>query len=296
MILSRRSVILIFVSVLLSNTFSIALYTFFPTYLLDLGTRKEIIQLIVSILPLSSFLFPLFLGKFSDNLQNRFKFIITGALGASITFLLFPFFKNLIVITFLLFSFGFFSACSSITFVLFAELVENDTKLISYYNADIVLAWAIGSQSCGIFIDIYGIQYIFVYLCTLSIMNFVIVIFIKENRDLIIESHNKEENNLLLEDLVKGSNNLSPISNSVYYSLFFRNFGVRPIFAVLAIIMGFYITSSFTIGFLTGINFFLQFFLIIIIGRIVTKKKYKNDSNNWVFSEYFGNFRLYPFY
>jgi MFS family permease len=181
----------------------------------------------------------------------------------------------LIIIAFLLFSFGFFSACSSLTFVLFAELVENDTKFISYYNADIVLAWALGSQSCGIFIDYYGIQYIFIYLLALSIINFFIVIFIKENRSLIIKSHNKKENNKLIEDLVNDSNNLSPISNSVYYSLFFRNFGVRPIFAVLAIIMGFYITSNFLIGFLTGINFFLQFFLIIIIGRIVKNKNIK---------------------
>ena len=101
------------------------------------------------------------------------------------------------------------------------------------------------------------------------------MLFIKENRSIILERYNlRTENSFNLTS----ENNLEiekPISKSIYYSLFFRNFGVKPILFMLAIIMSFHLANNTEIGFLLGINFFFQIFQMIFIGRILTEKNYK---------------------
>ena len=199
--------------------------------------------------------------------------MLVGAVGLILTFILLMLTLSLILILILLFMFGLFSACSSVNLVLFQEYVENDQVYISYYTALSVFGWFFGAFFGGIFVDLYGIQNIFQFILFFSIINILFVIFIRKKRALILERQNKEpkkEEILLNED-----EESSPISKSIYGSLFFRNFGIRPIISVLSIIMIMHLSTNTEIGFLIGINPLIQFFLIIIIGRIIKDKNIK---------------------
>jgi len=274
-ILSKRSVILILISVFLINTTGMVIYTYASTFLLDLGTDKSLMQLIVTIFPLTAFLFPPLYGFLSDKYQNRIVFLLIGTIGMSFAFLMLSLTRDLIFIPLFLFLFGFFMASSNISFTLYSELVEDDKKYISYYNAVIVAGWFVGAQFGGIFIDIYGIENIFLSALLISLPNLICVVFIRENRSLILERYNnrvnKKTNGLDINDAeVENS-----ISKSVYYGLFFRNFSIKPIMSILALIMIVYLSSGSEVGFLIGINFFLQFFLMLLAGKIITSKNVK---------------------
>ena len=271
MILSKRSVILILLSILVLNTAGIGLVIYLPKYLEYLGIETPVIQLVMTIFPLTLFVFPPLLGKLSDKIQNRILFIIIGAFGAVLTFILFLFPQNLFLIVTLSLLYGFFGAAFRIIFTLYAELVDNDTKYISYYNAVSTGGWFLGSQLGGIFIDVYGIQNIFLFLILFSTINLGLVFFIRENRTLILshyENTTDEHNNDI--------NGVNTISVSVYLGLFFRNFGIKPIMVVLAIIMSFHISSITQVGFLIGLNFLIQVALMLLIGHIISEKNEKS--------------------
>ena len=270
MILSKRSVILILFSILVFNTAGIGLVVYLPKYLLYLGIENPLIQLIMTIFPLTLFVFPPLLGKISDKRQNRILFIIIGAFGIVLSFILFLFTQNLFLIVILSLMYGFFGASYRIMFTLYAELVDNDTRYISYYNAVSTCGWFLGSQLGGILIEIYGIQNIFFSLILFSTINLGSVFFIRENRTLILSHY--ENNTSDNHNNIDGENS---ISVSVYLGLFFRNFGIKPIMVVLSIIMSFHISSDTQVGFLIGINFLIQVALMLIIGHIITEKNEK---------------------
>jgi len=270
MILSKRSVILILFSILVFNTAGIGLIVYLPKYLLYLGVENPVIQLIMTIFPLALFVFPPILGNISDKRQNRILFIIIGAFGIVLSFILFLFTQNLFLIVILSLLYGFFGAAYRIMFTLYAELVDNDTRYISYYNAVSTCGWFLGSQIGGILIEIYGVQNIFFSLILFSTINLGLVFFIRENRTVILshyENKTKENHNSM--------NGENPISVSVYLGLFFRNFGIKPIMVVLSIIMSFHISSDTQVGFLIGLNFLIQVALMLIIGHIITEKNEK---------------------
>ena len=251
-------------------------YTYVPKYILNLGLERPLMQLIVSIFPLTAFIFPPLFGFYSDKLQKRRVFIISGAIGISCAFLMLSLTKNLILIVILVFLFGLFMALSNISFVLYTELVEDDKKLISYYNATIVAGWFTGAQSGGIYIDLYGIENIFVFLLLISLPTILFVVFIRENRSLILERYRvKGDNNINALNIIQPVEE-NEISKSIYYGLFFRNFSIKPIMPILAIVMGVYINSDTEIGFLIGVNFFLQFFQMLAAGKIITNKNIKS--------------------
>jgi len=126
---------LILINILVANIIGMALYSYTASYLHYLGAEPAIILLIVTIFPLTTVIFPPFLGKFSDQKQNRILFILVGQIGIILSFILILFTQNLIVFAILLFIWGFFSSSHSMIGVLYAELVQNDQKLISYYTA-----------------------------------------------------------------------------------------------------------------------------------------------------------------
>ena len=270
MILSKRSVVLILLSILVFNTAGIGLIVYLPKYLLYLGVENPVIQLIMTIFPLTLFVFPPILGKISDKRQNRILFIIIGAFGIVLSLILFLFTQNLFLIVILSLSYGFFGAAYRIMFTLYAELVDNDTRYISYYNAVSTCGWFLGSQIGGIFIEIYGVQNIFFSLILFSTINLGLVIFIRENRTLILSHYENKTNEN--HNSMNGENS---ISVSVYLGLFFRNFGIKPIMVVLSIIIGFHISSDTQVGFLIGLNFLIQVALMLIIGHIITEKNEK---------------------
>jgi MFS family permease len=173
----------------------------------------------------------------------------------------------MIILSFL---YGFFTATFRIIFTLYAELVDNNTRYLSYYNSVATCGWFLGSQLGGIFIDVYGIQYIFLFLIIFSGINLCLVFFIKENRTLIL-NHYENSANENLNDV----NGVKRISVSVYFGLFFRNASIKPILAVLSIIMGFHIASDTLVGFLIGVNFLIQVALMILIGHFITEKNEK---------------------
>ena len=276
MILSKKSAILLLISVFLTSTAAMFVYTYVPKYILNLGLERPLMQLIVSIFPLTAFIFPPLFGFYSDKLQKRRVFIISGAIGISCAFLMLSLTKNLILIVILVFLFGLFMALSNISFVLYTELVEDDKKLISYYNATIVAGWFTGAQSGGIYIDLYGIENIFVFLLLISLPTILFVVFIRENRSLILERYRvKGDNNINALNIIQPVEE-NEISKSIYYGLFFRNFSIKPIMPILAIVMGVYINSDTEIGFLIGVNFFLQFFQMLAAGKIITNKNIKS--------------------
>jgi len=252
-----------------------SVYSYLPPYLLSIGTNSSIIQLIISIIPLTAFLFPPLIGKISDKFQNRYYFIIFGTIGVTFTFFLLIFFQNLIIITIFLFFFGFSNACYGMISILFQEIVENDSHYISYLNSMIVVGWFIGAQFGGVFIEIFGLNNIFYFFFWISSTNITFVLFLKENRNIIIQRYNESNNEKNSFQEMDDKKKEEPISKSIYIALFFRNFGLRPIISVLAILMAFHLTSNTEIGFLIGINPLIQIVLTLIIGRLINKKNLK---------------------
>jgi MFS family permease len=252
-----------------------ALYSYLPPYLLGVGTDRSITQIIISILPLTAFLFPPIIGRISDKIQNRYYFILFGAIGVILIFFSLVFFQNIVYITISLVIYGFLSSCYGIINILFQEIVENDSHYISYLNSMVVVGWFIGAQFGGIFIEIYGINAIFYFFFFTSLLNIIFIVFIQENRNLIIERYIKSSSES--SSLSKFDNRLgkNPISRTIYIALFFRNFGLRPIISIIAILMDFHLKSDIEIGFLIGINPLIQIILTLIIGRIINRNNLK---------------------
>lgn len=271
LVISKSPVYLILSSVLVNGTAAMALIYYLPRYLLDLGYGISLIQFITTLYPFTFTFLPPLLGKFSDKIQNRMIFIIVGSIGVSIFFLVLLFLTNIILLTIILILYAICGSFYRIIFTLYQELVENDPKYITIYNAISVAGWFLGSQIGGIFIDIYGISQIFVFIISISVINILIVIFIRENREAILK--NNEDWEIQNGDKIELSSKL--ISKSIYISLFFRHFGVRPIITTLAILISFHIASDTQIGFLLGFNPLLQFFFMLLTGKIVNKKNEK---------------------
>ena len=275
MIILKRSVILILISIFIVYFGAMVIVAYLPQYLLFIDTPEPLIQLTLSIFLSTLFIFPPFIGRISDKLQNRYLFILIGTLGILFSSFLMLFTKNLILINIALFLFGFFASSFTILLTLYAELVQNDPKKISYYNAAIAAGWFTGVLCGGIIFDFFGIQQIFLFSLLIFIISIFFVIFIKEDRQLILE-HSMKLNE---EDLNENSESVTEenISNfkSIYYSIFFRAFGIRPILGIIIIIMGFHITSNAEKGFLIGVNPLVQFFLMLFIGRLITDKNLK---------------------
>jgi DHA1 family multidrug resistance protein-like MFS transporter len=279
LILSKRSVILILVSILVLSTASIGMVTYMPRYLEYFGTEKSIIQLIMTIFPLTLFIFPPILGKYSDKIQNRLLFVIFGALGVTISFFLLIFTKNLLLIILFSLIYGFFGASYRTIFTLYSELVRNDQRLISIYNALSTGGWFLGSQLGGIFIDVYNIENIFLFLSVISLINLVLVVLIKENRSIILNHYQKD-----IKEVSYEFKDEKTVSNSIYYGLFLRSFGLKPIIAVLSLIMGYYLSSTTEVGFLIGLNFLIQVALMLLMGHVITEK---NDKVILIFGYFF---------
>ena len=275
MILSKRSFFLILLSVTAIYFGAMINYAYLPRYLLFLNTPDPLIQLTRSVFTSTFFIFPSIIGKLSDKIQNRYLFIVFGIMGNVICLLLLLFTNNLVLIIILLFIFGFFSSAFSILFTLYVEVVQNDPKKISLYNACFAAGWFLGVQTGGILINAFGIEYLFLYSLIPFIISFLSVIFIKEDRQLILEGTkqlNTSSQQSKYDDDFQDNN--SGIK-SIIYGLFFRSFGFRPILGVVVIIMGFHLTNEIEIGFLIGINPLLQFFLMILVGKVITNKNLK---------------------
>lgn len=277
LILAKKSVIFILISIFFINTATIIIFTYVPQYLLlELDTGKPLMQLIITIFPLTTFIFPPLYGFFSDKIQNRYIFIVFGTIGMTFTYLFLLMTQNLILLIILLFIFGFFMASSNLFITLYAELVKDNKMLISYYNAIIVGAWFVGAQFGGIFINFCGIDNLFLFIFLVSLPSVITVFFVKENRSMIIEMYQDREKKEDFELIFDGSDIENPVSKSVFFGLFFRNFSIKPIMPILAVIMSFHLSSYTEIGFLIGINFLLQFFQMLLVGKIITTKNIKS--------------------
>ena len=248
---------------------------YLPLYLKNLGFTPPVVQLITTVYPFSMIFLPQFLGKYSDKLQNRYVFILLGSIGASMTILTLTFSNNLILIIIVLIFYSMCGASYRLNFTLYQELTKNNPKFVTFYNAISVFGWFLGSQLGGIFIDIYGISQIFIFLLIISLINVFIIIFIRENRSVILEHYNSEEVENSEFNYLTNVEKKNIISKSIYIALFSRHFGVRPIITILAVLMIINLKSETQIGFLLGFNPLLQFFLMLLIGKIITKKNEK---------------------
>ncbi len=272
--ISKKNVILILIINLFSNFISISVVTYTPPLLTGIGVAPSFITLIVSIIPLTLLIFPPILGKISDKIQNRIVFTLVGFIIIPFMFILISLTQNLALISLYLFLYGFLAACSNFNYVLFQELVHNEQKMVAFYNAITVLGWFLGAQIFGLFIEFSGYSILFPYLAVFAIINGVLTLFLRENRPLIIDFYEKL-NTEVLNTNVSIQKKEDHVSSSVFYGIFLRNFGVRPVYAVIAVIMGFYITNSVEIGFLIGINFLIQFFLMLAMGKFLKPKHFK---------------------
>ncbi|MFX1573027.1 MAG: MFS transporter [Promethearchaeota archaeon] len=275
MILAKKSVVLILISVLTYGTAAMAMVYYLPKYLLNLGFSIPIVQLVITIYPLSMIFLPQLLGKYSDKIQKRYIFFVSGSIGLSLFYLSLMFTENLILITIILVFYGMCGASYRLNFTLYQELTLNNPKYVTYYNAITVAGWFLGSQFGGIFIDIYGVSHIFKFLLSISLINLLITVFIRDNRDIILKHYNNEVIKDLIVNETYNIEKENSISKSIYFALFFRHFGVRPIIIILAVLMAFHISSDTEIGFLLGFNPLLQFFLMLLTGKIITNKNQK---------------------
>jgi MFS family permease len=274
LITSKRSVVLLLISALIYGAAAMALIYYLPRYLLDLGFDLPIIQLVTTLYPFSTILLPQILGRYSDKKQNRYVFFLLGSIGASLLYLALIFTKNLTVITIILIIYSMCGASYRISFTLYQELTKNNPKFVTFYNATSVFGWFLGSQFGGVFIDIYGISQIFKFLLIISLLNLSLIVFIRENRRDIINYFNNQFE-ISIRNKTNNKENISPISKSIYIALFTRHFGMRPIITILAVLMSFHLASDTQIGFLLGFNPLLQFFLMLLTGKIISKKNEK---------------------
>ncbi len=251
------------------------LLTYLPQYLEFLGTEPSIITLSMTVIMSTFFIFPSFLGKYSDKIQNRICFIFTLPVGMLIILALLLFTKDTIIINILLFVLGFFISFLTVYLTLFSELVQNDKKWVSYYNSVCSIGNFIGVLLGGILIDFFSIANIFLFSLITFLISIVFILFIRENRQLILEYNKKPTKNFEKEEIKIYFKKENRISYSIYYSLFFRNFAIIPILNVLVIIMSPHIQTNISVGFLIGLNPLLQFFFIIILGIILNEKNIK---------------------
>ncbi|MFW9822288.1 MAG: MFS transporter, partial [Candidatus Thorarchaeota archaeon] len=248
---------------------------FMPQYMLSLGTPRPILQIISTIFLTTLFIFPYIFGKYSDKIQNRRYFIIIGTAGMILTPFLLLFTTDLILITLIYFILGVFASASSIFFTLYTELVQNNSKWISYYNALTALGWFAGVQIAGLFIEFYrSITSVF-YLSFFSLLiSMVFIILIKEDRQIILKAATEH----IKVDIKNSESNHDDeilVSKSIYFGIFFRSMGIQPILVILVVIMGFHLSSNAEIGFLIGLNPLLQFFLMVFLGMLFTSKNEK---------------------
>jgi MFS family permease len=249
--------------------------TYLPQFLIFIGAESSIITLTITVFMSAFFLFPSFIGKYSDKLQNRIYFIIFGTIGMLVTIVFLLFTDNIIILNIELFILGFFTSFVTIYLTLYSELVQNDKNWISYYNSISAIGNFLGIFVGGILIDVFKIGNLFKFTLISFSMSMIFIMFIRENRNVIVEknkenpgSEDKEVNNYTFE---KGDK----ISNSLYYSLFFRNFSIIPILNILVIIMIPHIPNNTEIGFLVGLNPLLQFFIMLFMGKILNEKNIK---------------------
>ena len=275
MIISKKSVAFLLISVFFIYISVMLLITYLPRYLEFLETELTVITLIMTFIMSTFFIFPPFLGKYSDKIQNRIYFIFTLPIGILITLVLLLFTKNLIILNILLFIFGFFTSFLTVYLTLFSELVQNDKKWISYYNSICAIGSFMGVLLGGILIDIFTIEYIFLFTLITFLLSIVFIVFIRENRQLIFDYNKKLTENFEDEVINNNFEKENKISHSIYYSLFFRNFGIIPILNVLVLIMIPHIHSDTSVGFLIGLNPLLQFFAILFIGKVLNEKNIK---------------------
>ncbi len=251
------------------------LLTFLPQYLVFLGMEPAAITLTMTIIMSTFFIFPSFLGKYSDKLQNRIYFIFALPIGILITLAFLLFTRDIIILNILLFVFGFFTSFLTVYLTLFSELVQNDKNWVSFYNAICSIGNFMGVLIGGILIDFFMIGNIFIFTLITFLISIVFIPFIRENRKIILEYNKKETLNFKKDKLKNSINKGNKISYSIYYSLFFRNFAIIPILNVLVNILSPHIPTNTGIGFLVGLNPLLQFFFIIIIGILLKEKNIK---------------------
>ena len=275
MIISKKSVLVILATVFFIYFSIMMMLTYLPQFLTFLEIESSIITLTMTIFMFSLFLFPSLIGKYSDKLQNRIYFIFIGTIGMLITIIFLLFTRNIILLNIEIFIFGFFTSFLTIYLTLFSELVQDDKKWISYYNSICSVGNFLGVLVGGILIDIFRIQNLFLFSLISFLVGMIFILFIREERELIINKNDNVSGNIDVEcknNEIKRSDN---ISHSIYYSLFFRNFGIIPILNILVIIMSFYITNTASIGFLIGLNPLLQGVIILFIGKVINDKNIK---------------------
>jgi len=161
--------------------------TFIPLFLQYLGIDRVQIQLITTIFPFSSSLFPSFIGKFSDKVQNRGYFFKIGLIGATFTVFLLNLTRDVIFIALLILLLSFFNSCYRMIMPLFQELVENRSRQIIYYNMTMVLGWYVGSQLGGLVVEVNGINHFLLFVLMLYFLNIFLALFIKEENKKILQ-------------------------------------------------------------------------------------------------------------
>ncbi|UCC18793.1 MAG: MFS transporter [Promethearchaeota archaeon] len=271
MIIARKSVIFMLLNVFFIYFSIMMLISYLPRFLENMGTGPSIITLTMTIFMSTFFIFPPFLGKYSDKLQNRIYFILLGSAGMLFMLILLIFAKDIIILNIELFILGFFCSSSSIYLTLYSELVQNDKKWISFYNANCAIGWFLGVVIGGLWIDIFSVETIIIFSLMIFLISIIFVIFIRENRQAILNANESLSKNINIEMDNKDDN----IPRSLFYSIFFRNFGVIPILNIIIIIMSFHISSNSEVGLLIGLNPLMQFFFMLLMGKVLSEKNLK---------------------
>ena len=120
---TKSSIILILIAIIIIYFSAMIIVAYLPKYLQHLNAPEPIIQLTRSIFMATLFIFPPIIGNLSDRIQKRFLFVLIGTIGMIGTLFLLLITKDLIMISILLFIFGFFASSFTILFTLYVEMV-----------------------------------------------------------------------------------------------------------------------------------------------------------------------------
>ena len=96
------------------------LISYLPRLLEHMGIEPPIITLTMTVFMSTFFIFPPFLGKYSDKIQNRIYFVKLGTVGMFFILILLLFAYNIILLNIELFILGFFTSFLTIYLTLYS--------------------------------------------------------------------------------------------------------------------------------------------------------------------------------
>jgi MFS family permease len=275
-----------------------AYFAFLPVFLDSRGFSDGEIIFILTWMGVGMAVFSWFFGRISDRTGRRKFFFIFALFSQIIIFMMLNLNNHIIYHCILNFFRGsLLGMRMPASNALFAEIVEKSNKMkdiranlgtvevtgtqLSLLNAVKSTGWAIGVLGSSFVISIFGAGSLVLFLIITTTIALLFAVPVKDiqKEELTIKETRTEKVNeeLLIRDLEQGKLNSkrkrAKVKSHLFFSVFFRQFGVIPFLQVLSLILK---DTGISIG-LTGVvialNPILQVIAMVIMGRLVDNPK-----------------------